>query len=91
MVHRHYTFEIRQIRSHLLLVRHPRPTNLRYLKKMYFKMWKDSGEFMVEISNLQSVSEMISRIEKRMIELGEDNMKIKKAMALAAERKAESH
>ncbi|RID80217.1 hypothetical protein BRARA_A02896, partial [Brassica rapa] len=76
MVHvnmRHYTFEIRQIRSHLLLVRHPRPTNLRYLKKM-----KDSGEFMVEISNLQSVSEMISRIEKRMIELGEDNMKIKK-------------
>ncbi|CAN6919535.1 unnamed protein product, partial [Brassica oleracea var. botrytis] len=96
--HIHYSFEIRQIRSHLLLIRHPRPTNLRYLKKMYFKMWsfsliqismKDSGEFMVEISNFQSVSEMISKIDKRIIELGEDNMKIKKAMALAVERKAE--
>lgn len=41
---------------------------------------KDSGEFMVEISNFQSVSEMISKIDKRIIELGEDNMKIKKGI-----------
>ncbi|XP_013632758.1 PREDICTED: uncharacterized protein LOC106338284 [Brassica oleracea var. oleracea] len=88
--HIHYSFEIRQIRSHLLLIRHPRPTNLRYLKKILIQIsMKDSGEFMVEISNFQSVSEMISKIDKRIIELGEDNMKIKKAMALAVERKAE--
>ncbi|XP_019092464.1 PREDICTED: uncharacterized protein LOC109129200 [Camelina sativa] len=68
MVHAqsHYSFEVRQVRSRLFLIRHPRP---RYLKKI---RWKDRDEFLEEISKLKSVPEIISRIDDYLKQIKEE-------------------
>ncbi|BAB01704.1 hypothetical protein AtNW77_Chr3g0177481 [Arabidopsis thaliana] len=80
MVHSHYTFEIRQARSHLFLIRHPRPG---YFKK---RSWKDCNEFEQEISKIESFPEIISRIDEYVAQLKEEVAYLKIAKAIVEER-----
>ncbi|XP_010487834.1 PREDICTED: uncharacterized protein LOC104765772 [Camelina sativa] len=81
MVHAqpHYSFEIRQVRSRLFLIRHPRP---RHLKKMR----KDLDEFLEEISKLKSVPEIISRIDDYLKQIKEEISDLDLAKAIIVER-----
>ncbi|KAG7582505.1 hypothetical protein ISN44_As08g020990 [Arabidopsis suecica] len=80
MVHSHYSFEIRQARSRLFLIRHPHP---RYLKK---RSWKDCYEFQKEISNIESFPEIISRVDEYITQLEEEVTYLNIAKAIVEER-----
>ncbi|CAN7106533.1 unnamed protein product [Brassica rapa subsp. narinosa] len=82
MVHSRYSFEIKQLRSHLYLTCHsPRPSihsplNERTLTPLpslpsHLTPKQDLGEFMQELSQLESVSEKISKLLERLKEFHE--------------------
>ncbi|KAL0743545.1 hypothetical protein Bca4012_085058 [Brassica carinata] len=87
MVHTRYSFKIRQLRAHLYLTCHPpRPrihlpvtpylnkrtlTPLPSLPSYLTPMTTDLGEFMKELSQLESVSEKVSKLLDRLTELHE--------------------
>ncbi|KAG5398298.1 hypothetical protein IGI04_020112 [Brassica rapa subsp. trilocularis] len=92
MVHSRYSFEIKQLRSHLYLTCHsPRPSihsplNERTLTPLpslpsHLTPKQDLGEFMKELSQLESVSEKISKLLERLKEFHE--CKIRRAAVLA--------
>ncbi|WZZ61593.1 hypothetical protein YC2023_061700 [Brassica napus] len=96
MVHSRYSFKIRQLRSHLYLTCHPPRPRIHspftpYLNKRTLTPLpslpsdlspkKDLGEFMKELSQLESVSEKVSKLVERLKELHE--CKIRRAAVLA--------
>ncbi|KAF2546226.1 hypothetical protein F2Q70_00022977 [Brassica cretica] len=92
MVHSRYSFEIKQLHSHLYLTCHsPRPRihsplNKRTLTPLpslpsHLTPKQDLCEFMKELSQLESVSEKISKLLDRLKEFHE--CKIRRAAVLA--------
>ncbi|KAF2555403.1 hypothetical protein F2Q68_00017266 [Brassica cretica] len=96
MVHSRYSFKIRQLRSHLYLTCHPPRPRIHspftpYLNKRtltplpslpsHLTPKQDLCEFMKELSQLESVSEKVSKLVERLKELHE--CKIRRAAVLA--------
>ncbi|CAF1932830.1 unnamed protein product [Brassica napus] len=91
MVHSRYSFKIRQLRSHLYLTCHPPRPRIHspftpYLNKRTLTPLpsfpsdlspkQDIGEFMKELSQLESVSEKVSKLVERLKELHECKIRI---------------
>ncbi|CAG7877128.1 unnamed protein product [Brassica rapa] len=91
MVHSRYSFKIRQLRSHLYLTCHPPRPRIHspftpYLNKRTLTPLpslpsdlspkQDLGEFMKELSQLESVSEKVSKLVERLKELHECKIRI---------------
>ncbi|WZZ61583.1 hypothetical protein YC2023_061690 [Brassica napus] len=102
MVHSHYSFKIRQLRSHLYLTCHPPRPRIHspftpYLNKRTLTPLpsfpsdlspkQDIGEFMKELSQLESVSEKVSKLVERLKELHECKIRIAAVRVLLDKRK----
>ncbi|WZZ61587.1 hypothetical protein YC2023_061694 [Brassica napus] len=102
MVHSRYSFKIRQLRSHLYLTCHPPRPRIHspftpYLNKRTLTPLpsfpsdlspkQDIGEFMKELSQLESVSEKVSKLVERLKELHECKIRIAAVRVLLDKRK----